>query len=156
MHGLTVHSTEIAGATLFLPRPEILPLADLPILGSFGDATSDDELQSLFSLAGRAEAGACLRVKLDVTDAITIKQLGERLARLLEAIDPALPLVLLTTGNIGKTLGQYATRWASIAAMLVVIDEIPERPAHFATIGKPHNGLVPVSFHGLGASWDTR
>ena len=42
----------------------------------------------------------------------------------------------------------------TVPAALVVIDEIPERPAHFATIGKPRNGLVPVSFHGLEASWD--
>lgn len=154
VHGLTVHSTEIAGATLFLPRPEMLPLADLPILGSFGEATADDELQSLFRLAGRAGSGACLRVNVASADAVAIKQLGERLARLLESIRPAHPLVLLTTGNIGKTLGQYATRWGRVPAALVVIDEIPERPAHFATIGKPHNGLVTVSFHGLEASWD--
>ncbi len=156
VHGLTVHSTEIAGATLFLPRPEILPLADLPILGSFGAATADDELNSLFSLAGRAGAGACLRVNMPSANATTIKQLGERLARLLESNRPTQPLVLLTTGNIGKTLGQYATRWGRIPATLVVIDEIPERPAHFATIGKPHNGLIPVAFHGLDASWDAR
>jgi ethanolamine utilization protein EutA (predicted chaperonin) len=61
------------------------------------------------------------------------------------------PLVLLTSGNIGKTLGQYATRWGKLATALVVIDEISVRRAHFATIGKPHQGLVPVSFHGLEA-----
>jgi ethanolamine utilization protein EutA len=156
VHGLTVHSTEIAGATLFLPHPEILPLADLPILGSFGAATDDDDLKSLFRLAGRAGAGACLRVNLHSADASTIKQLGERLARLLETMNTDQPLVLLTTNNIGKTLGQYATRWGRISAALIVIDEIPERPAHFATIGQPHNGLVPVAFHGLDASWDVR
>jgi ethanolamine utilization protein EutA len=156
VHGLTVHSTEIAGATLFLPRPEILPLADLPILGTIGQTTSEDELHSLFSLASRAGAGACLRVNMASADAGAIKQMGERLARLLETAQLAKPLVLLATDNIGKTLGQYATRWGRIPAPLVVIDEVPERPAHFATIGKPRQGLVPVSFRGLEASWDER
>jgi ethanolamine utilization protein EutA len=154
VHGLTIHSTEIAGATLYLPRPEILPLADLPILGSFGESTPDDDLNSLFGLAGRAGNGACLRVKLSTTDAAGIKILGERIARLLETTRPAHPLVLLTSHNIGKTLGQYATRWGRIAASLVVFDELPDRPAHFATIGKTQNGLIPVSFHGLDANWE--
>jgi ethanolamine utilization protein EutA len=156
VHGLTVHSTEIAGATLFLPHPEILPLVDLPILGSFDDTTPDDDLRSLLELAGGAGSGAGLRVNVSSTCAATIKHLGQRLARLLEAPRPAHPLVLLTSDNIGKTLGQYATRWGRNPRALVVIDELPDRPAHFATIGKSREGLVPVSFYGLAAQCDAR
>jgi ethanolamine utilization protein EutA len=151
VHGLTAHSTEISGATLFLPRPEILPLTDLPILGTLGSGSGDDELRALMNLATRAAEGACLRVKPAADDTSTIKSLGQRLATLLEhgrgGARP--PLVLLVAGNIGKTLGQYATRWGRLAVPLVVIDEIPDRRAHFATIGTPQQGLVPVSFHGL-------
>ena len=67
---------------------------------------------------------------------------------------PTRPLVLLATGNFGKTLGQYATRWGQADASIIVIDEVPNRSAHFATIGKPHNGLIPVSFHGLESRLD--
>ena len=67
---------------------------------------------------------------------------------------PTRPLVLLTTGNFGKTLGQYATRWGQVDTTLVVIDEVSNRSAHFAMIGKPHNGLIPVAFHGLESRRD--
>ena len=156
VQGLMIHSTEISGSTLFLPRPEILPLTDLPILGRIGSTTSDDDLAALFDLAARAARGACLRVHLEIEDTATIKALGQRLARVLETrnMPPTRPLVLLTTGNIGKTLGQYATRWGQVDTTLVVIDEVSNRPAHFATIGKPHNGLIPVAFHGLESRLD--
>ena len=156
VQGLTIHSTEISGSTLYLPHLEILPLVDLPILGAIGSATSDDDLAALFDLAARSGRGACLRVQLEVEDRLTIKALGERLARILarRAMPPTRPLVLLAAGNFGKTLGQYATRWGQVDASLVVIDEVPNRPAHFATIGKPHNGLIPVAFHGLESRMD--
>jgi len=151
VNGLTAHSTEVSGATLFLPYPEILPLIDLPILGTFGSDTSDDDLAALMDLASHAADGSCLHVELDSPDTATVKALGQRLAEYLVrgTTSPDRPLVLLTSGNIGKTLGQYATRWGQLATGLVVIDEIAVRRAHFATIGKPRNGLVPVSFHGL-------
>jgi ethanolamine utilization protein EutA len=153
VHGLTAHSTEVSGATLFLPRPEILPLTDLPILGTFGPETNDEELVTLLNLAARVAEGACLRVEVPTADAPTVRGLGQRLAGFLGQGSGGMsrPLVLLTSDNIGKALGQYATRWGKLPTTLVVIDEIPGRRAHFATIGKPHQGLVPVSFHGLEA-----
>ncbi len=156
VQGLTIHSTEISGSTLFLPHPEILPLTDLPILGALSPVTQDDDLSALFDLAGRAGRGACLRVHLETPDAVSVKALGRRLAQFLErrTIPESKPLVLLTSGNIGKTLGQYATRWGQLDSSLVVIDEVPDRPAHFATIGVPQNGLIPVAFHGLEARLD--
>jgi ethanolamine utilization protein EutA len=154
VHGLTLHSTEVSGATLFLPSPGILPLTDLPIVGTIGDQTSDDELAALIGLAARAAEGACLRVDVQSEDSATVKTLGQRLAGLLEQGSAASrrPLVLLAASNIGKTLGQYATRWGKLPATLLVIDEVPSRRAHFATIGKPAQGLIPVSFHGLEAA----
>jgi len=80
VNGLTVHGTEVSGATLFLPHPEILPLTDLPILGSFSSRTTDEELTALLELASRAAEGACLRVELDSEDFSTVKALGQRLA----------------------------------------------------------------------------
>lgn len=151
VQGLTIHSTEMSGGTLFLPFPEVLPLANLPVLGSFGQGTSDQELAALLQLAARSGAGACLRVFPVEMNAAAIAQLGKRLATLLEreTFPSFRPLVLLATGNFGKTLGQYATRWGQTATALVVVDEVPDRPAHFATIGKPFHGLVPVTFHGF-------
>ncbi len=151
VNGLAVHGTEVSGATLFLPDPAILPLSDLPILGTIGTEIRDDELTALLDLAARAAEGACLRVGGADVSTPRVKALGQRLAAHLsqECTGHDRPLVLLTAGNIGKTLGQYATHWGKLKTALVVIDEIADRRAHFATIGKPRNGLVPVSFHGL-------
>jgi ethanolamine utilization protein EutA len=153
VYGLTLHGTEVSGTTIFLPHPDILPLIDVPILGTIGDSTSDAELLTLLELAQRAAGGAVLRVQLKATDTSTVKTFGERLARHFKerAFPAERPLVLLVSGNVGKTLGQYATRWSKIATTLVVIDEVPSRRAHFATIGQLHNGLVPISYHGLDA-----
>jgi ethanolamine utilization protein EutA len=151
--GLTMHSTEVSGPTIYLSRPEILPLIDLPILGTIGDLTSDAELLRVFELAGRAAAGAVLCVELTAADMSTVKAFGGRLARQFEGRPFAgnRPLVLVVAGNVGKTLGQYATRWGQIATGLIVVDEVPGRRAHFATIGQLRNGLVPISYHGLDA-----
>jgi len=151
VQGLTIHSTEVSGATIYLPKPEILPLVDLPILGTIGAQASESDLDNLLELAARAEAGACLRIELEDHSTRAVKALGERLAGALELLlFPAThALVLLTSGNIGKTLGHYATRWGRTSTALVVIDELPARFAQFATIGRFAHGLIPVSFHGL-------
>jgi ethanolamine utilization protein EutA len=57
--------------------------------------------------------------------------------------------VLLVGQNIGKTLGQYATTWGKQPACLIVIDELPPRPARFVSLGKLHSNVVPVSYYGL-------
>ena len=151
--GLALHGTEVSGPTLYLPKPEILPLIDVPILGAIGQSTSDSELVALFALAQRAGTGAALRVEMPEINTPTAKAFGGRLARQFQErpFPASRPLVLLAPDNFGKTLGQYATCWGRIETTLVVIDEIPGRRAQFATIGKPHNGLIPISFHGLDA-----
>ncbi len=129
MQGLTIHSTEISGSTLYLPHPEILPLVDLPILGAIHRqrGNGDDNLAALFELAARSRAEAPACVQLEVEDRVTIKALGERLSRILAgmAIPPTRRLVLLAAGNFGKTLGQYVTRWGQADTSIIVIDEVP-------------------------------
>jgi ethanolamine utilization protein EutA len=51
--------------------------------------------------------------------------------------------------NIGKTLGSYATHWGRLPIDLIVIDEVPPRTAHFASLGSLCNNVVPVSFFGM-------
>ena len=151
--GLTLHATEVAGATLYLPHPELLPLTDLPIIGRFSDETSDEELNQLVELAGRGERGGALRVDIASPTTTVIKELGERLANALIRLENDRPCVLLVERNVGNTLGQYATRWGKLRNKLIVVDEIADRPAQFVSLGALANGIVPVSLHGLGASW---
>lgn len=160
VHGLLRHSTEVSGSTLYLPDPHLLPLADLPIVGTIAPASSDDELRERIALAARSERGACLRVEFGSgfhandprwRSGPEIGVLGERIASALEAVSfPAdRPLVLLVSENVGKVLGQYATRWGALNVKLMVIDEIPTRNARFARIGQARQQVVPVSFHAM-------
>jgi ethanolamine utilization protein EutA len=149
--GLTMHNTEVSGSTLFLPRPAILPLSDLPIVGRLAVGATPEQVLSLLELARVATRGAGLHVDCPLADWQAIKALGQRLAAALEACDfPSdRPLVLFVAGNVGKTLGQYASRWGASNVNLVVIDEIPDRRAHFASVGRMCENAAPVSFYGL-------
>ncbi|WP_409298248.1 ethanolamine ammonia-lyase reactivating factor EutA [Pseudomonas sp. KCJK8993] len=153
VYGLTLHNTEISGSTLFLPRPQALPLKDLPIVARLPIDASERQLRDALGLALGSRDGACLQL-LDGGQAPRleqVRQLGTRLAQALQAATPApqWPLVLLLESNIGKVLGNYATDWGRSACNLIVIDEVRERSAHFINLGKPHQHIVPVAFYGV-------
>jgi ethanolamine utilization protein EutA len=58
-------------------------------------------------------------------------------------------VVVLVPYNYGQALGNYASRWRQEPFDFIVIDEIPDRHAHFVNIGRLHNNIVPVSFYGV-------
>jgi ethanolamine utilization protein EutA len=149
--GLALHHVQLSGATLFLPDPAVLPLADLPIVCRLSEHAADEELRAALALVGRSAVGGCIALELADCRYQTIRSLGERLATALEAgrFPADRPLVLLMNQNAGKTLGQYATRWRRLSVTLIVLDELPDRGAAFATLGRPCDQLLPVSFYGL-------
>jgi ethanolamine utilization protein EutA len=151
VYGLLRHSTEVSGSTLFLPRPEALPLPEVPILGTVSPATTDEELTDVFALVRRSGRGGCVRVLLEDVKAATVRDFGQRCACLLrELAFPAdLPVVLMMRENLGKILGHYVTAWGTLPLNLVVIDEVAVRDAQYVHVGRPHDLVVPVSFYGL-------
>ena len=152
VYGLTMHSTDISGATVFHSDKIGLPLRDLPILGTFDMQTPVSRLNNLLTIARRHPAGVCLRLASDTPPNLaTIRATGERIATALEEVrlPPELPLIILTDHNIGHTLGSYITRWGTLPVNLMVLDEVPVRDARFVRIGLPHNIVFPVSFYGM-------
>ena len=149
--GLLHHTVRLSGTSLHLPRPGILPLADLPVVGSFLPADDDASLLRLLDLARRSPAGGGIRFLGLVPTAAAVRAVGERLARALAVIAwPAdLPLVLLLDADCGKALGACATGFGASALPLVAVDSLDLPDASFAAIGVPVDGAVPVSFHGL-------
>ena len=126
MYGLLRHSTEVSGTTLFLPHPEVLPLADIPILGSVTGLSTVDHVRNLAEMARRSPRGGCLQVSAGGQDAVSVRELGAKIAGVLRevALPARQPLVLLVRENIGKVLGQYVTAWGALDLNLVVIDEL--------------------------------
>jgi ethanolamine utilization protein EutA len=149
VYGLLRHSTEISGSTVFLSDPALLPLTDVPILGSIGEMTTDDELRDLVRLLGGRPNAVCVRVGFQSPDAAAVSALGTRLEQCLRPLSPAQPLVLLVRENLGKTLGNYVTRWGAAPRALAVLDEIAVRDAQYVHIGRPRAHVIPVSYYGL-------
>jgi ethanolamine utilization protein EutA len=149
VYGLLRHSTEVSGSTLFLPRPEVLPLPDLPVLGGISLATADADLRDLLDRVARSPRGGCLFVSLAPAVGATVRTLGGRLAAALGTFPAGRPLVLLVRENLGKVLGHYATDWGRLPLTLLVLDEVAVRDAQYVQIGRLREQIVPVSFHGL-------
>ncbi len=154
VQGLTLHSTEVSGTTLFLPRPEVLPLRDLPVVASLTAPADVATLQAAVTLAAVAPRGACLQIVWpDAHPALDgVRTFGLDLGKALASVETnGHAIVLLTTANAGKAIGNYATGWQQGHHNLVVIDEIPVRDAQFVNLGRPRHGVVPVSFYGMTA-----
>jgi ethanolamine utilization protein EutA len=151
VYGLLRHATEISGTTLFLGAPDILPLADVPILGRLAADSTVERIRELLALVRRSGRGGCLQVRIGSQESSAVRGLGQRLATALEqdAFPPAHPLILLVAENVGKVLGQYATRWGALPVQLLVIDELPARDAQYVRIGAARNQVVPVSCYGF-------
>jgi ethanolamine utilization protein EutA len=157
VYGLLRHSTEVSGSTLFLPRPEVLPLADVPILGGLNGSSTDEHLHHLVDLIRRSPRGGCVQVSLGTHEAAAVRAVGERFAAALQqtAFPPQHPLVLLVRENLGKVLGHYVTQWGTLPLNLVVIDEVAVRNAQYVQLGPLHSQVVPVSFYGLNEQGDS-
>ena len=151
VYGLLRYTTQIAGSTLFLPNPTILPLRDLPILGRITAKSTDEQIRNMLDLIGRSTHGGCVRIILEMGNSTVVAALGMRIAKTLRAVGfpSTQPLVLIVQENVGKTLGHYVTEWGTFPLNLVVLDEIETRDAQFVQIGSLHDQVVPVSFFGL-------
>lgn len=144
--GLLRHSTELSGTTIYLPRPDRLPLKNVPLVGQIDANTSEPRLRQLLELAARATPAACLRVEVDPSSLDDVRAMGSRLTKLLaaRAFPAGHTLVLLTGGNSGKALGNYITGWGVLKSEVIVLDEVPPRDAQYVRIGRLREGLVPL------------
>ncbi len=161
VYGLTLHSTEISGSTIFLSDKDILPLRDIPIVARLSLDADADRIRHALSMVGAGSDGACIQVLsgedcrhvemvIPVCESLkSIKSFGEALRETCTRMKQRQPLVVLVPHNYGQALGNYASNWRQEAFQFIVIDEIPDRQAHFVNIGRLHNNIVPVSFYGV-------
>ncbi len=144
--GLLRHSTEVSGATLYLPNPEQLPLSDVPLLGRVRRDSTDAQVAELLSLVAASGRAGAVQVELASQDLDDLRQVGQGLAAGLAAhpLPRGTTLVLLVDVNLGKTLGNYVTRWGNLDVDLIVVDEVPPREAQFVRIGRLRETVVPL------------
>jgi ethanolamine utilization protein EutA len=148
--GLTLHSTESSGSSIYLPSPNILPLRNLPIVAKLPANASAEQWHSAFVLASNCKQGACIQVTIG-NNLEQIRALAAHIKHALGANIHAAsrPLVIMAESNIGKALGNYICDWGQLDYNLMVIDEVAPRNAQFVNIGRLHQGMVPISFYGL-------
>lgn len=151
LYGLVEHQTQVSGTTVYLPRPERLPLGDLPILGTLDCDAPNEAWARLWSLVEAAHQGAVIHVRGLAGQATRIRDLGKRLGKLLENHADEKPIVVLLEENAAKAVGGYATDWGRHSRPLVVLDELIPHTAKFAHIGRMRHGMVFISFHGFGS-----
>lgn len=152
LYGLTLHNTEISGHTLFLPKPEILPVSNLPIIAKLSLGMPAEQWRSAFMLAAKQSHGACIQiVNLGSPSLAQTRNLAEAIQNHFLACKypENQMLVILVEANIGKALGQYCSKWGEIMPHLIVIDEVPFRHAQFVQLGRLHQQMLPVSFYGM-------
>jgi ethanolamine utilization protein EutA len=164
VYGLTLHSTEISGQTIFISSKDFLPLKSLPIVARLSIDTDIEPIIKAILMVEATESGGCIQVlpgkdRVDATIKDTenptgnslgkVKIFGQRLRLACTKVKPRLPVVVLVPDNYGQVLGNYASNWRQEPFAFVVIDEIPDRQAHFVNVGNLHNTIVPVSFYGV-------
>ncbi|MDP2610492.1 MULTISPECIES: ethanolamine ammonia-lyase reactivating factor EutA [unclassified Oceanobacter] len=151
--GLTLHSSDISGTSLYISNAAQLPLTDLPLLSHLSLDASQETINQVIRLAQGCQRGAAIRVRClsSETDLPLIKRFAQRLnhARDSTCLLTQTPLVLLLENNIGKTLGNYLSNWGQRPEPLLVIDEIPDRQAQFIHVGRPLKQVIPISFFGM-------
>ncbi len=149
--GLTLHSTEISGNTVYLPHPDCLPLRDLPIIAKLATDSPIEQWHGAFTLAAKRQAGACIQITACNNTLEQVRALATQIKNAMRANihAPSQPIVILLETNIGKALGNYICDWGQLDYNLIVIDEVALRDAHFVHIGRVHQGMIPVSFYGL-------
>ena len=164
VYGLTLHSTEISGSTIFLSTNDILPRRDLPVVARLSIDTDAMQVHHALSLVETTSNGACIQVVSEENNVSSpvadmgipiceslrsVKSFGLHLKDACTQVNPKQPVVVLVPHNYGQVLGNYASNWRQEPFNLIVIDEIPDRNAHFVNIGRLHNNIVPVSFYGV-------
>jgi ethanolamine utilization protein EutA len=149
--GLLRHSTEVSGATLYLPDPARLPLADVPLVGRIHCGSTTKEIGELLELVAATRSAGALQVELDARNLEQLRSIGQRLGDALRAspLPHGTTLVLLVEANVGKTLGMYATEWGKLDVDLIVIDEIPAREVQFVRLGRLRETIVPMSLYAV-------
>jgi ethanolamine utilization protein EutA len=153
VYGLTLHSTEVSGQTLYLSSSACLPLQHIPIIAKLSMEMPDSQWLSAFNLAAGRYQGACIQL-LVPDDTLSIGALRALASRVkLHYLNSQYPssqtLIVLLEMNVGKTLGQYISDWGAGIQNLIVIDEVPLRHAQFVHIGRVCQQMVPVSFYGM-------
>jgi len=159
--GASQFTVQVSGKTIFLPRPEVLPLHNVPVVHAGLDLSGAFDPAAL-----TAAIEASLRrmdVPPDARLAIAFAWHGDpdyvRIAAAGRAIAAAVapngarrePLLLMIDGDVGRTFGQFLRHELELAGDLVSIDGVQLQELDFVDVGELISppGVVPVVIKSL-------
>ncbi|WP_157354236.1 ethanolamine ammonia-lyase reactivating factor EutA [Aromatoleum toluclasticum] len=159
--GASQFSMQVSGKTIHLSEVAALPVHNVPVL--FPALPADGALPARAVTSAVAAALARAHVEPDAPVAVALKWRGDphyiRLRHLAEGIAAAIgsasgceaPLILISDGDIGKTLGHILEHELALARPIVSIDGIQLRELDFVDIGEviEPSHVVPIMIKSL-------
>ncbi len=162
--GASQFTVQVSGKTIYLPKPALLPLHNVPVVHV--------EMEN-----GGGDAAAAIRAKLSELDLAPDAQLAIAFAwtgdpehgRLMTAARAIMeasapngrrdkPLLLMIDGDVGKTFGQLLHDELGLQGELISVDGVHLHDLDFVDVGEPipPAGVVPVVIKSLLFHGDAR
>lgn len=157
--GAGMQLTELSGSTIYISRPEILPLYDLPVIKPFAremvQATTEELVEAISRGVERVrtEDGAlqalALRLHLPRNPPYSlIKTLAESVVSGMDDyLEAGYPLVLVVDSDAGKALGYAVSNLLSPDVPVVSVDQVAVEHGDYIDIGQPlyQGAVVPIA-----------
>jgi ethanolamine utilization protein EutA len=159
--GASQFTVQVSGKTIYLPKPELLPVHNVPVVHVDVESTID---------AGSEAAAVAIRAKLNEMDivpnarlAIAFAWTGDpehgRLTSAARAIMAATAptgrrdksLLLMIDGDVGKTFGQLLHDELELQGDVISVDGVQLHDLDFVDVGEPIEpaGVVPIVIKSL-------
>ncbi len=160
--GASQFTVQVSGKTIYLPKPELLPLHNVPVVH--------------VDIESAPDAAAAIRAKLNEMDLAQDAQLAiafawngdpehNRLKAAARAIMAATapngrrdkPLLLMIEGDVGKTFGQLLHDELDLQGDVISVDGVHLHDLDFVDVGEPipPAGVVPIVIKSLLFHGDT-
>jgi len=159
--GASQFTVQVSGKTIYLPKPDILPVHNVPVVHIGMDLSGDFDADAM----AEAIRGTMKNMDLDPRSrmAIAFAWNGDpehsRLMTAGRAIVAAVApggirndlLLLMIDGDIGKTLGQLLHHELNLPGDIISIDGVQLQELDFVDVGEPISppGVVPVVIKSL-------
>ncbi len=159
--GASQFTVQVSGKTIYLPKPSILPVRNIPVVHIGSDLSGDLDADAVAETIRGAMRDMDLepRSRMAIAFAWTGDPEHSRLMTVGRAIVAAVApdgvrddlLVLVIDGDIGKTFGQLLRQELALAGDLISIDGVHLQELDFVDIGAPISppGVVPVVIKSL-------
>lgn len=160
--GASQYTVQVSGSTIFVDPPSVLPLHNIPV-ASLGRCLDSPEIDpnevarlvkaALTRTTEGSDAGRPVAVAIQWGGSATYGRLDALTAGLESglAAAPAVPLIVVSQGDVGGLIGMHMRDAARVANPVVSIDGVELRDFDYIDVGAliPASGAVPVVIKSL-------